>query len=343
MNIIYPEQHRLHDTSHIVISGNLFETEELPQRGEILFTAVQQARIGEIFAPIDHGMDPLVAVHDTDYIHFLQTIYTQYTQYYRSPIPALPATFSGRQIRRKSEHPDGLLGYYAFGTGTPILVGTWQAAYWSAQAALTAADRLLSGDTSAYSICRPPGHHAAAAMYGGFCYLNNAAIAARYMQSIGGQAYRKLAILDFDYHHGNGTQEIFYEDASVLYCSLHANPDQDYPYYWGGADERGAGPGLGANRNWPLPIGTDDTTYITALDEALRLIAGFAPGCLLLSAGWDIRQGDPAGGFILSRASFSEIGRRIASLDLPVLIIQEGGYLLDEIGACAVAFLSAFA
>ncbi len=342
MITIYPEQHWLHDTSSLIISGNLFETEELPQRAEILRQAIEQAEIGKITSPADHGLTPVLKVHDPEYIHFLQTIYTQYTNYYRISVPALPVTFSGRQMRRKSVHPDGLLGYYAFGTGTPILSGTWDAAYWSAQTALSAADALLAGERNTYALCRPPGHHAAAAMFGGFCYLNNAAVAARYLQSAGKNGYQKVAILDFDYHHGNGTQEIFYQDPSVLYCSLHADPDQDYPYFWGGVDELGAGAGIGANRNWPLPVGTGDSDFIIALDEALTVIAGYTPAYLVVSAGWDIREGDPAGGFTLSREAFSEIGRRIASLDLPVLIIQEGGYLLDEIGACAVAFLSAF-
>jgi acetoin utilization deacetylase AcuC-like enzyme len=342
MITIYPEQHELHDTSNLIVSGNLFETEELPQRAEILRQAIEQAQIGEITSPVDHGLEPVLKVHDPDYLHFLQTIYTQYTQYYGISVPALPATFSGRQIRRKSLHPDGLLGYYAFGTGTPILSGTWQAAYWSAQSALSAADVLLADEPNVYALCRPPGHHAATAMYGGFCYLNNAAVAARYLQANGKDANQKVAILDFDYHHGNGTQEIFYQDDTVLYCSLHANPDQDYPYFWGAADELGSGAGIGANRNWPLPVGTSDKDFLNALDEALTVIAAFTPAYLVVSAGWDIRAGDPAGGFILSRNAFPKIGRQIASLDLPVLIIQEGGYLLDEIGACAVAFLSAF-
>lgn len=342
MITIYPDQHRLHDTSNILVSGAIFETEELPQRAENLHQAVQQAGLGDITSPKDHGLAPVLKVHDPEYIQFLQTIYTQYTEYFQSPTPAIPATFSGRQIRRRSSHPYGLLGYYAFGTGTPILSGTWQAAYWSAQAALSAVDALLAGARSAYALCRPPGHHAAAAMYGGFCYLNNAAVAARYLQSESGNAHTKIAILDFDYHHGNGTQEIFYHDPSILYCSLHADPDQDYPYFWGGADELGAGAGIGANRNWPLPFGTDDSAYLAALGEALNMVARFTPSNLIVSAGWDIREGDPAGGFKISREAFSEIGRRIALLDLPVLIIQEGGYLLNEIGACAVAFLSAF-
>ncbi len=209
-----------------------------------------------------------------------------------------------------------------------------------------------TGET-AYALCRPPGHHAAADLYGGFCYLNNAAIAARSLASEAGAtrlppdkggavAPTKMAILDIDYHHGNGTQEIFYADPSVLFCSLHAHPDDDYPYYWGEADERGEGAGEGYNRNWPLPQETDDAVYLAALDEALAVIRAFAPRYLVVSAGFDIAAGDPVGGFNVTREGFNAIGRRIAALSLPTTIVQEGGYLLETLGENAAAFLRAF-
>jgi acetoin utilization deacetylase AcuC-like enzyme len=153
-------------------------------------------------------------------------------------------------VRHAARNPKSIVGpkvYYAFGWGSPILEGTWQAAYWSVQCALTAADRLLAGEPVSYALCRPPGHHAAADLYGGFCYLNNAAIAARYLQCSG----ERIAILDVDYHHGNGTQLIFCDDPTVLYCSLHVHPDADYPYYWGETDELGEGPGRAATATGP--------------------------------------------------------------------------------------------
>jgi acetoin utilization deacetylase AcuC-like enzyme len=217
-----------------------------------------------------------------------------------------------------------------------VLAGTWEASYWAAQCALAGAARLRAGAPAAYALCRPPGHHAAADLYGGFCYLNNAAIAARAL----GEA---VAILDIDYHHGNGTQMIFYEDPTVLFCSLHAHPDDDYPYYWGAAEERGAGRGLGFNHNWPLPPGTGDDVYLTALDEALGVIRRFEPRFVVVSAGFDTAPGDPVGGFSLSAAALAEVGRRIAALGRPTLIVQEGGYLLDRLAEYAVAFLRPFA
>jgi len=152
-----------------------------------------------------------------------------------------------------------------------------------------------------------------------------------------------VAILDIDYHHGNGTQEIFYADPTVLYCSLHAHPDFEYPYYWGGADERGEGAGEGFNRNWPLPIGTDDAAYLSALDEALRTIRDFNPAALVVSAGFDVAAGDPWGGFSVTLDGLREIGRRVAALGRPTVIVQEGGYQRETLGASAVAFLRAFA
>jgi len=185
-------------------------------------------------------------------------------------------------------------------------------------------------------LCRPPGHHAATDLYGGFCYLNNAAIAARHLGS-------QVAILDIDYHHGNGTQEIFYSDPTILYCSLHADPDEDYPYFWGSASERGEGPGEGYNRNWPLPQKINDEDYLNTLDEALETISRFAPSYLVVSLGLDIGDGDPVGGFSISLEGFSQISQTIAVLNIPTLIVQEGGYLLDTLGQNATAFLQHFA
>jgi acetoin utilization deacetylase AcuC-like enzyme len=189
------------------------------------------------------------------------------------------------------------MGFFSFDTTCPILEGTWLAAYWSAQCAVTAAELVRRGSRAAYALCRPPGHHAGHDLYGGFCYLNNAAVAARALQR--GSSDR-VAVLDIDYHHGNGTQELFYSDPSVLFCSIHADPNVDYPFFWGGPDEDGEGAGKGLNRNWPLAHGTGEASYLVALDEALSVIRAFAPTYLLLSLGFDIMDGDPiplGGGF----------------------------------------------
>src|SRR5688572_29007783 len=246
MHTFYSEHHTDHDTTGLIVDGQPFVTDEVPARAELLLAAVQAARLGPVAAPKDFGEAPILAVHDAGFVHYLKTAYADNAAYFKKAEPVFPSTF---HVRRGVRRPAGFLGqagYYAFGVGSPLLEGTWDAAYWSAQCALAAAEAVRNGTPAAYALCRPPGHHADTDLYGGFCYLNNAAIAARWLGP-------QVAVLDIDYHHGNGTQSIFYEDPTVLFCSLHAHPDDDYPYYWGNADELGAGAGTGFNRNWPLP------------------------------------------------------------------------------------------
>ena len=190
---------------------------------------------------------------------------------------------------------DARLGAYSFDASSPIAAGTWEGAYWSAQTALTALDAVLAGERAAFALCRPPGHHAGADYLGGYCYLNNAAIAAEAAVAAG----RRVAILDVDYHHGNGTQDIFYARGDVLFVSIHADPRMDYPYFWGHADETGEGEGEGATLNLPLPRGTDLAAYLPALDTALERIAAFAPDLLVVSYGADTFAGDPISHFRL--------------------------------------------
>ncbi len=339
LRVIYAAQHRLHDPANAVIDGKPFASEDSPDRAESLLLAVQQSPFGPVCAPVDHGLYPIQSVHDPDYLDYLQSAYLLNAKTTRQPGAVIPETFAPHRRRHKPGRFHGLPGYYCFGVGTPLLEHTWEAAYWSAQCALTATDYVRSGEHSAYAICRPPGHHAAASLYGGLCYLNNAAITARFLQAGGKE---RVAILDIDYHHGNGTQEIFYADPSVLYVSLHAHPDDDYPYYWGTADEIGEGAGLGYNHNFPLPQGTQDTAYLATLDQALAIVRNFTPHWLIVSAGFDTAVGDPIGGFCLTEAGLAEVGLRVARLSLPSVIVQEGGYLVQRLGENATAFLRSF-
>jgi acetoin utilization deacetylase AcuC-like enzyme len=334
--VIYSKRHRLHDAAGVLVEGRPLDSLELPARAEIILEAVRSAGLGPVSEPRDHGLDPILALHDADYVQFLRGVYQEQAAHYREAGPVIPWTFANRHAARKPQTFHGLKGYYAFGWGSPILEGTWQAAYWSAQCALSAADLVRAGEPLAYALCRPPGHHAAADLYGGYCYLNNAALAAHSLLAEG-----PVAILDVDYHHGNGTQLLFYENPAVLYCSLHVHPDEDYPYYWGDVDERGSGPGQGTNHNWPLPREIDDQHYLAALDEALAVVQGWMPRYLVLSVGFDGLEGDPEGGFRLTRGGLQEIGRRIAALALPTVVVQEGGYQPLTLGQSAVAFLSA--
>lgn len=336
MHTFFSEHHALHATAGLIVDGQPFETDEVPARAETLEAAVRAAGLGPVTAPKDFGLEPILEVHDPGFVAFLQTAYADSAAFFKKAEPVFPSTFS---VRRGVRRPTGFLGqagYYAFGIGSPLLEGTWDAAYWSAQCALSAAEAVRNGQPAAYALCRPPGHHAASDLYGGFCYLNNAAIAARWLGP-------GVAVLDIDYHHGNGTQSIFYEDPTVLFCSLHAHPDDDYPYYWGAADELGEGPGLGFNRNWPLPQGMEDGPYLAVLDEALAAIRAFEPHYVVVSVGLDIAVGDPVGGFNLTPAGLTEIGRRIQALKRPTVLVQEGGYLLERLGENALAFLQAFA
>ncbi len=340
MVTIYTDKHQLHDTDGVRLEGHPFVTDEVPARAEIIVAAVRAAGLGPVEGPKDFGLAPILAVHDMGYVDFLRTLYANHAAYYKGGSPVFASTFAPRGALLKPSGFLGLVGYYAFDVGSPTLEGTWEAAYQAAQCALTAAARVRNGERAAYALCRPPGHHAAAALYGGFCYLNNAAIAARWLGQQSGQC---VAVLDIDYHHGNGTQMIFYDDPSVLFCSLHADPNEDYPFYWGGMDEQGAGAGLGYNRNWPLPLGTDDTCYLAALDEALAVIADYAPAYVVVSVGFDTAVGDPVGGFTLTPGGLSAVGDAIAALGLPTVLVQEGGYRLDMLAENAVAFLRRFA
>jgi acetoin utilization deacetylase AcuC-like enzyme len=340
MQIVYSERHRSHAPDQVLRDGQPFISEDVPARADVILAALAAAGIGPVVAPDDHGMAPILAVHDPDYVAFLLTAYQENAAFFGAAGPVFTYTFAVRRDTRPAGFP-GLRGYYAFDAETPILEGTWEAAYWSAQCALSAADRLLSGEAAAYALCRPPGHHAAADLYGGFCYLNNAAIAARHLQARSDRS--TVAILDIDYHHGNGTQAIFWRDPRVLFCSLHVRPDQGYPFYWGSADERGEGAGRGTTLNLPLPLGTGDAAYLATLDTALAAIRAYVPRYLVVSAGLDIVQGDLIGHFEVTTEGLREIGRRIAALGLPTVIVQEGGYCLDTLRTNVAAFLSPFA
>ncbi len=334
--VLYSQRHRLHNTVGVLAEGRPLGGFDLPSRAERILEAIQAAGLGPVMEPHDHGLAPILALHDRDYVQFLRSVHEEQATYYGEAGPVVPWTFANRHAARRPRTFHGLKGYYAFGGGSPILEGTWEAAYWSAQCALAAADLVRDGEPLAYALCRPPGHHAAADLYGGYCYLNNAAIAARSLLPAG-----RVAILDVDYHHGNGTQLLFYRDPATLYCSLHAHPDEDYPYYWGDVDERGSGPGEGTNHNWPLPRDTDDAHYLDALDEALAVVHNWMPRFLVLSVGFDGLDGDPEGSFRLTRDGLQEIGRRVAALALPTVVVQEGGYQPEALGRNAVAFLLA--
>lgn len=288
----------------------------------------------------DFGMDPLRAVHDAGYLAFLERAHRDWIAAGRQG-DAIGYTFP--IVRRRPlafGRIDADLGAYSYDTATPIAEGTWQSAYWSAQTALSALDHLAtSGARHAFALCRPPGHHAGPDYMGGYCYLNNAAIAARAAQARG---LGPVAILDIDYHHGNGTQDIFYADGQVFFASIHADPRTDYPFYWGHADERGEGAGEGTTLNLPLPRGTDGAAYRPALETALAAIAQWGAKLLIVSFGADTHVNDPISNFALERADYRDLAAEIAALALPTLIVMEGGYAVGDLGLNVAAFLEGF-
>ncbi len=312
---------------------------EVPERVETILDTLHRRNLGEILAPEEIRDSALRRVHTADYLEYLQTAYRKWCRAGGPETGVLPDVFPTRLPARRGRCPANQAGWFCFDISTPIAEDTYLAACSSAAAALSGARCLLGGERRAYALCRPPGHHAGPDFHGGYCYLNNAAIAAR--ELLGGtDRPERVAILDIDAHHGNGTQAIFYDSREVLFASLHADPDEDYPYYWGHADETGSGEGAGFNLNIPLPRGTGEAAYLQALQEALERIARFAPRYLVVSFGADTVDGDPAGGFALSVETFTQLGQRTGGLDLPTLVVQEGGYKPDAMGACVANFLS---
>lgn len=295
--------------------------------------------IGPAEEPGDRGEAPLLRVHPQAYLDFLKRAYQEWREVGR---PGDAAGYAWPVVRRRPlalERIDAKLGLHSYDASTPIAEGTWESAYWSAQTALSALDAVLADERSAFTLCRPPGHHCGADYMGGYCYLNSAAIAAEAATAAG---RRRVAILDVDYHHGNGTQDIFYARGDVLVVSIHADPATDYPFFWGFADETGEREGEGATLNLPLPRGTGWRGYEPALDAALDRIAAFAPDLLVCSYGADTYAGDPISYFRLETQDYPRLARRIASLGAPALIVMEGGYAVDRLGANVAAFLSGF-
>jgi len=286
----------------------------------------------------DHGLAPLAAVHTNKYLDFLQGAWARRAEIDPATEEILPTQFARLQMNREPTGVIGLLGYYMADTSTAIRHDTWKAVLGSAHAAATAADTAMK-EGAAYALCRPPGHHAYANCAGGFCYVNNTAVAA---QRLNAGLRARVAIVDIDVHHGNGTQGIFYERADVLTVSIHADTSNYFPFYAGYADETGAGEGLGFNCNLPLPHGSGDPVFLRALDEGLARVSRFEPAAIVIALGLDASEHDPIGALKVTTDGFARAARAIASLQLPTAIVQEGGYLCPALPVNLVAFLRAF-
>lgn len=340
MIAIHTETHRLRDPKTEFTGGQLVPPFETPARVDVILGAFRAAGLGEVRAPDAHGRAPVEAVHDPAYLAFLERAWEDWRAAgYEGE--AYPNVWPSRRMPRAipPREIEGRLGYYALAADCAICAGTWEAARGSADVALTGAALLNGGARAAFALCRPPGHHAAEDMYGGYCFLNNAAIAAQALRDAGAG---RVAVLDVDFHHGNGTQSIFWRRGDVFVANLHGDPAEAFPHFLGGADETGAEAGAGANLNIPLPRGTDGATWLRALDRCLASIAGFGAEALVVSLGLDAYKDDPISFFALETADFAAAGLRIAGAGLPTLFVLEGGYAVEALGANCVAALSGF-
>jgi acetoin utilization deacetylase AcuC-like enzyme len=286
----------------------------------------------------DAGLDPLRAVHTDSHLDVFRTAWGRKAELPEIGDEILTGHFARPQMHRLPPGLLGLLGFHMADTSTPIRAGTWGAVYGSAQAAIGAADRAAEHG-AAYALCRPPGHHAYADSAGGFCFLNNSAIAAERLRAATGGP---IAILDIDVHHGNGTQGIFYGRRDVLTVSIHADPSDYFPFYTGYADERGEGEGEGFNRNLPLAQGSGDATWLAAIEAGLAEIAAFRPAALVVALGFDASEHDPIGAFKVTTAGFEAAARLVAAAHPTTVLVQEGGYLCDALPRNLAAFLQAF-
>ena len=347
MKVVGTDRHRGHDPQVETYLGVPVPACEVPQRAEVIRDALAADGGFELAEPTDHGTGPILAVHDPGLLRFLEEAWPAVEKQGLERDFLVADTYPSRSMfqgmseafvaaRPEPVAVGGRTGWWGLDSSNPIRPGTYDAARGAVDVALTAVDLVLGGETAAYGLCRPPGHHAAAAMAGGYCFFNNAAIAAEAIVSTTGE---RVSILDVDVHHGNGTQQIFWRRGDVLYVSLHADPKRLYPFFLGHADEVGEGPGRGANRNFPMPLRADDAMYLDALDTALERIDDQSGSIVVVSLGFDTFHLDPIGDLALTTAGYHEMGRRVAALGRRLVILQEGGYHLATLGQNARAWL----
>jgi len=342
MKVVYTSAHLRHDPHVEIETSTAHAPFEHIGRAESIRAALAADDLFDIVSPKDFGLAPIEAVHDPGLARFLHTAWAEYQSHNGAHREVFPDTFFKPGLRNKmspGREPaviNARLGWWCWETVTPLTEGTYEAARGAVDTALTAAQFVLDGDRAAYGLCRPPGHHAPTSMYGGYCFFNNAAIAAHHIATTTGT---RVTVLDVDYHHGNGTQEIFYDRDDVQYVSLHGDPTRAYPYTIGFADETGAGRGLGSNVNVPLPARTDDDAYLAALSGALEEIARFGPSTVIVSLGLDTFVTDPICDLSITTEGFGRCGDAVAQLGLPTVVLQEGGYDVEALGRNARSWL----
>jgi acetoin utilization deacetylase AcuC-like enzyme len=347
VKVVYTARHKSHDVTRETMVGASIPAHEVVARAESIREALVADGGFELVEPSGHGLAPILAVHDQGLVRFLEAVAPAFADGRVTGDTLIADTYPVRAMfdglspeamaaLREPDAIEGRAGYWGLDTSNPIVAGTYAAARASVDVALTTLDLVLGGERIAYGLCRPPGHHAARSMVGGYCFFNNAGIAAEAFTRATGEP---VAILDLDFHHGNGTQQLFWRRGDVFYASLHANPSRMYPFFLGHASETGEGPGAGANLNIPLPKATDDEAYLRALEQALEGIDGRRGSLVIVSLGFDTFREDPICDFALTTPVYGEIGKRVAALGRRLVVLQEGGYHIPTLGLNAVTWL----
>lgn len=343
MKTVYSDKQRLHAIKTETFNGKVESCFEKPSRADMVLGRVKNVNLGEVLEPTDYGVTPLTRVHTKAYIDFLSSFWARWIADGGNPEQATPYCFPARHLR-KDKPPvlvDGQLGFYSFDTAASLTPGSWDAIYDGAQCALTAQKLIMAGERSAFALSRPPGHHASSDVMGGYCYVNNAAVAA---QAFLDDGMKRVAIIDVDYHHGNGTQAIFYDRADVFFASIHADPLYDYPHFSGFEDEEGVNEGVGWNMNCPLPVGykTDWALYEQSLKKCLARVKEHQSEVLIVSLGLDTFEKDPISYFKLASDDYIRMGELFSQANLPTLFVFEGGYAVEDLGINCVNVLQGF-
>jgi acetoin utilization deacetylase AcuC-like enzyme len=345
MRLFFSPSQLTHAPTQFMVAGRLVAPVEVPERAQLMADALGKLGL-TVEQPGDAGLAPITAVHAEHYVQFLATAHERFSKLPNAGSEVLPNVHPhvsagpslGPRPKPRTTSVVGEAGWYLGDLAVAIGPVTWSAAYASAQSAIAAADAVIAGDGEATALCRPPGHHAYADRASGFCFLNNAAIAAERLRS----KYGRVAIVDFDTHHGDGTQAIFYRRNDVLFASVHTDPAAYYPFYAGYDDERGAGAGTGFNVNLPLPQGSGDAVFIEANRTLADAVDAYGAEALVISAGWDAHKDDPLSKLAVTTKAFEAIGTLWGKMRLPTVVVQEGGYSLAAIQEIAPAFVAAF-
>ena len=338
MKAFYHQDQSQHDPKFYMKNGKPIPAREKPERGDIFRQVLADLNIS-INPAKDFGLSYISEVHSPDYVDFLRTVYAKWKQLPDASEEIIPKSNPGRYAATYPKDVIGQVGWHLMDTSCPLGEGTWKGVYASAQTAISAADALANKEcTSAYAVCRPPGHHAFSDGGAGFCFLNNSAIAAQRLL----KDFNRVAILDVDLHHGNGTQAIFWRRKDVMTLSIHADPAYCYPHYWGYAHEKGEGEGFGYNVNLPISEGTGDAEFLETLDIALEQLDVYAPDAVIIALGLDASEQDPFAVLSLTTEGFGEIGKRVKALNKPTLFVQEGGYISPILGSNLAAVLTPF-